>query len=170
MDERSEKKTKVFGRIRRYSPVERNRGGLGRNTMNLQQNIAAIKQILPGNPVDNYMIELDSTFTLTQAHNDYATDLALGHILLTGHSGAGKTYGIEQLAAVIGQGAITVNLNGQTDIHQFLGRMELRGGATVWVDGALMLAIKKGLWLILDEVDFRFHISTLSVIQTFDIT
>jgi cobaltochelatase CobS len=45
-------------------------------------------------------------------------------------------------------------LNGQTTIGEFVGLWTVKGGETVWVDGVLPKAMKEGLWLILDEIDF----------------
>jgi len=80
------------------------------------------------------------------------------NVLLTGEAGTGKTSMIEQLAARINQPVLRVNLNGETRIGDFLGRMNViatagKGSETVWVDGILPLAMKKGMWLILDEID-----------------
>lgn len=80
------------------------------------------------------------------------------NVLLTGEAGTGKTSMIEQLAARINQPVLRVNLNGETRIGDFLGRMNViatagKGSETKWVDGILPLAMKKGMWLILDEID-----------------
>ncbi len=79
------------------------------------------------------------------------------NILLTGEAGTGKTSMIEQLAARIGQPVLRVNLNGETRIGDFLGRLNViageKGSVTEWVDGILPLAMKNGMWLILDEID-----------------
>jgi len=76
------------------------------------------------------------------------------NVLFTGHCGVGKTSGVVQLAARTSQGVLRLNLNGQTTISDFVGFWTVKGGETVWVDGALPTAMKLGLWLIIDEVDF----------------
>jgi cobaltochelatase CobS len=75
-------------------------------------------------------------------------------VCLTGHMGCGKTSLVEQMAANIGQPVIRVNMNGQTTIADFVGFWTVKGGETVWVDGALPLAMRRGYWLIIDEIDF----------------
>jgi len=75
-------------------------------------------------------------------------------IMLVGHTGTGKTSSIEQIAARIGQGVTRVNMNGQTTIGDFVGMWTVKGGETVWVDGTLPKALREGLWLIVDELDF----------------
>jgi cobaltochelatase CobS len=75
-------------------------------------------------------------------------------IMLIGHTGTGKTSLIEQLAARAQQGVIRANMNGQATIGDFVGFWTVQGGQTVWVDGVLPLAMRAGLWLIIDEIDF----------------
>lgn len=75
-------------------------------------------------------------------------------VILTGHMGTGKTSCYEQIAARLGQPTMRVNLNGQTTIADFVGFWTVKGGETVWVDGALPLAMRNGYWLIIDEIDF----------------
>lgn len=75
-------------------------------------------------------------------------------VLLTGHTGSGKTTMIEQLAARSKNGCIRVNMNGQTTISDFAGLYIVKGGETVWIDGVLPRAMREGHWLIIDEIDF----------------
>ncbi|PTB18807.1 AAA family ATPase [Trinickia symbiotica] len=75
-------------------------------------------------------------------------------ILLIGHTGSGKTSLIEQVAAHTNQGVLRSNMNGQTTVGDFVGFWTVKGGETLWVDGVLPTAMREGLWLIVDEVDF----------------
>lgn len=79
-------------------------------------------------------------------------------VLLTGEAGTGKTSMITQLAARTNQPVLRVNLNGETRMADFIGRMNVvngeKGSITEWVDGILPTAMRHGYWLILDEVDF----------------
>ncbi|HEX7932498.1 MAG TPA: AAA family ATPase [Paraburkholderia sp.] len=75
-------------------------------------------------------------------------------ILLIGHTGTGKTSLIEQVAARTNQGVLRSNMNGQTTVGDFVGFWTVKGGETIWVDGVLPTAMREGLWLIVDEVDF----------------
>jgi cobaltochelatase CobS len=75
-------------------------------------------------------------------------------ILLVGHTGTGKTSLIEQIAAQTNQGVLRSNMNGQTTVGDFVGFWTVKGGETIWIDGVLPTAMREGLWLIVDEVDF----------------
>ncbi len=75
-------------------------------------------------------------------------------IMLIGHTGTGKTSLIEQVAAHTNQGVLRSNMNGQTTVGDFVGFWTVKGGETIWVDGVLPTAMREGLWLIVDEVDF----------------
>ena len=79
--------------------------------------------------------------------------LASDKMLITGGAGTGKTSHIEQIAARINQPEIRVNLNGETRIGDFLGKIHVEGGRTFWKDGVLPIAMKMGYWLVLDEID-----------------
>ena len=76
------------------------------------------------------------------------------NIILTGGTGTGKTTSIVQLAARINQPVVRINFNGETRLYDFLGKMHIHGGNTQWVDGVLPMAMRKGYWLLLDELDF----------------
>lgn len=74
-------------------------------------------------------------------------------VLLTGGAGCGKTSHIEQLAARCNQPFLRVNLNAETRLSDFIGKLQVINGETVWIDGILPTAMKMGYWLLLDEVD-----------------
>lgn len=76
------------------------------------------------------------------------------NVLLVGGTGTGKTSCIVQLASRINQTVLRVNFNGETRMSDFLGKMQVLDGQTVWTDGILPLAMRHGHWLILDEIDF----------------
>lgn len=75
-------------------------------------------------------------------------------VMLIGHTGAGKTSFIEQVAARARHGVLRSNMNGQTTAGDFVGFWTVKGGETIWVDGVLPTAMREGLWLIVDEIDF----------------
>jgi cobaltochelatase CobS len=98
---------------------------------------------------------MNPAYLFAAHHADVIRDLVENRrVMLIGHTGSGKTSLIEQVAAGAGQGVIRVNMNGQTTIGDFVGFWTVKGGATVWVDGVLPVAMRDGLWLIIDEIDF----------------
>ncbi|CAB3793508.1 AAA family ATPase [Paraburkholderia fynbosensis] len=87
--------------------------------------------------------------------NDIVEDIAENRrVMLIGHTGAGKTSLIEQVAARSHHGVLRSNMNGQTTVGDFVGFWTVKGGETLWVDGVLPTAMREGLWLIVDEIDF----------------
>jgi cobaltochelatase CobS len=76
------------------------------------------------------------------------------HVLLTGGTGVGKTTHIMQLAARLNKPVLRANFNGETRLSDFIGKMSVIDGRTIWTDGILPLAMKQGYWLLLDELDF----------------
>ena len=74
-------------------------------------------------------------------------------IYVTGLSGNGKTLMIEQAAAKAGRELFRVNITVETDEDDLLGGFRLVDGETVWFDGPVVEAMRKGAILLLDEVD-----------------
>ena len=78
-------------------------------------------------------------------------------LLLQGATGTSKTSLILYLAALLEQPVLRMNLNGQTDASELVGKFLPGSGdggpAWRWCDGAAPKAMKDGLWLILDEVN-----------------
>ena len=74
-------------------------------------------------------------------------------IYVTGLSGNGKTLMIEQAAAKANRELFRVNITVETDEDDLLGGFRLVNGETVWFDGPVVEAMRKGAVLLLDEVD-----------------
>lgn len=72
---------------------------------------------------------------------------------ITGLSGNGKTTTIEQVCAEAGREFVRVNITSSTDEDDLMGGLRLINGETVWVDGPVVVAMKRGAVLLLDEVD-----------------
>ena len=75
-------------------------------------------------------------------------------VILTGGTGVGKTTHIVQLAARIHQPLLRINFNGETRMSDLIGKVHVVNGETRWIDGVLPMAMRKGWWLLLDELDF----------------
>lgn len=104
---------------------------------------------------------LDESTCRTLSH--VAWSVALGEpCLLEGPSGTSKTSCIRYLASRLGQPVLRLNLNGQTDAGELMGRFvpdtsaAPRGKSAagwVWQDGPIPRALREGWWVILDELN-----------------
>ena len=72
---------------------------------------------------------------------------------ITGLSGNGKTFGIEQACAQLNRELIRVNITIETDEDDLIGGFRLVDGNTVWHNGPVIEALERGAVLLLDEVD-----------------
>jgi MoxR-like ATPase len=78
-------------------------------------------------------------------------------VYLTGMSGNGKTFGIEQTCAMLGREMIRVNFTTETDEDDLFGGFRLVNGETVFQYGPVIEAMKRGAVLLLDEIDLGSH-------------
>ncbi|MFM0340076.1 AAA family ATPase [Paraburkholderia fungorum] len=98
---------------------------------------------------------INNAYLFSARFNDIVEDIVENRrVMLIGHTGAGKTSLIEQVAARSRHGVLRSNMNGQTTVGDFVGFWTVKGGETIWVDGVLPTAMREGLWLIVDEIDF----------------
>ena len=72
---------------------------------------------------------------------------------ITGLSGNGKTFSIEQACAQLGRELIRVNITVETDEDDLIGGFRLVNGETVWHNGPVIEALHRGAVLLLDEID-----------------
>ena len=72
---------------------------------------------------------------------------------ITGLSGNGKTFSVEQACAQLGRELIRVNITIETDEDDLIGGFRLIDGNTVWHNGPVIEALERGAVLLLDEID-----------------
>ena len=72
---------------------------------------------------------------------------------ITGLSGNGKTFSVEQACAQLNRELIRVNITIETDEDDLIGGFRLVNGETVWHNGPVIEALERGAMLLLDEVD-----------------
>ena len=72
---------------------------------------------------------------------------------ITGMSGNGKTFSVEQACAALNRELIRVNITIETDEDDLIGGFRLVNGETVWHNGPVINALERGAVLLLDEVD-----------------
>ena len=74
-------------------------------------------------------------------------------IFVTGLSGNGKTFSVEQACAQLNREIIRVNITIETDEDDLIGGFRLVNGETVWHNGPVIEALERGSILLLDEID-----------------
>ncbi|KAH8092400.1 ATPase [Aureococcus anophagefferens] len=75
-------------------------------------------------------------------------------VLLQGPTCAGKTTLVEYVAARLGVVCARVNNHEHTDVAEYVGRFAPEpDGSIGWRDGALTAALRRGEWLLLDELN-----------------
>ena len=74
-------------------------------------------------------------------------------IFLTGLSGNGKTFSVEQVCAKLKREMVRVNVTVETDEDDLLGGFRLVNGQTEFHKGPVVEAMERGAVLLLDEVD-----------------
>jgi MoxR-like ATPase len=74
-------------------------------------------------------------------------------IYITGLSGNGKTFMIEQVCASLKRELIRVNITKRTDESDLIGSYELVDGNTIRREGPVITAMRRGAVLLLDECD-----------------
>jgi MoxR-like ATPase len=74
-------------------------------------------------------------------------------VFITGLSGNGKTLMVEQVCANLKRECLRVNISIETDETDLLGGYSLIDGNTLYRDGPVIQAMKKGAVLLIDEVD-----------------
>ena len=72
---------------------------------------------------------------------------------ITGLSGNGKTFLVEQACSQLKRELIRVNITIETDEDDLIGGFRLVNGETVWHNGPVIEALERGAILLLDEVD-----------------
>jgi len=74
-------------------------------------------------------------------------------VFITGLSGNGKTFSVEQACAQLKRELVRVNITIETDEDDLIGGFRLVNGETVWHNGPVIEALERGAVLLLDEVD-----------------
>ena len=72
---------------------------------------------------------------------------------ITGLSGNGKTFSVEQACAQLKRELIRVNITIETDEDDLIGGFRLVDGNTAWHNGPVIEALERGAILLLDEID-----------------
>ena len=104
----------------------------------------------------NLVPEQDNTFVKFGPFNDLKNIIKSKQFyptFITGLSGNGKTFGVEQVCAQLKRELIRVNITIETDEDDLIGGFRLIDGNTVWHNGPVIEALERGAILLLDEID-----------------
>ena len=110
----------------------------------------------PSAEVRNLVPEQDDTFVKFGSFPDIKKIIQsklFYPAFVTGLSGNGKTFSIEQACAQLKREIIRVNITIETDEDDLIGGFRLVDGATVWHNGPVIEALERGAILLLDEID-----------------
>ena len=105
---------------------------------------------------ENLIPEKDDTFVSFGSFSDVKKIISsrlFYPVFITGLSGNGKTFCVEQACAQLGREIIRVNITIETDEDDLIGGFRLVNGETVWHNGPVIEALERGAVLLLDEVD-----------------
>jgi len=108
----------------------------------------------------SYIPPKDPTFIKWGNYRDLEMVIKSRHfypVFITGLSGNGKTMGIRQACANLNRELIRVNFTIETDEDDLIGGFRLVNGETVWQDGPVVEAMRRGAVLLLDEIDLASH-------------
>ena len=138
--------------------IEQYKTGRGKWNLTVQEKLEQTYQAPPAMPAieQNLIPQKDDTFVkfgnfgsikkIIQSRLFYPT-------FITGLSGNGKTFSVEQACAQLDRELIRVNITIETDEDDLIGGFRLVDGATVWHNGPVIEALERGAVLLLDEID-----------------
>ena len=98
----------------------------------------------------------DDTFVPWGAYHDVVRVIKSGMfypMYISGMSGNGKTFMVEQACAKLKKEFIRVQINPETDEDDLIGGFRLINGETVFAKGPVLKAMENGAVLLLDEID-----------------
>ena len=100
--------------------------------------------------------DIDSSYVPWGAHADITKVVKSGMfypVYISGLSGNGKTFMVEQTCAKLKKEFIRVQINPETDEDDLIGGFRLLNGETVFSKGPVLKAMENGAILLLDEID-----------------
>ena len=135
---------------------------VGRGKWSLEQTVQELEETLASSvstmtSVEQNLIPAkDDSFVQFGNFNDIKKVIASRMFyptFVTGLSGNGKTFGVEQACAQLGRELIRVNITIETDEDDLIGGFRLVNGETVWHNGPVIESLQRGAVLLLDEID-----------------
>ena len=145
--------TKRINKIPQFQKVTR-----GKWNLSVAEKLERVYEGLPATPAvqENLVPDKDPNYVPFGNFTDVKKIISSKMFyptFITGLSGNGKTFSVEQACAQLGRELIRVNITIETDEDDLIGGFRLVNGATVWHDGPVIQALNRGAILLLDEVD-----------------
>ncbi|GMH22037.1 hypothetical protein Nepgr_023880 [Nepenthes gracilis] len=117
--------------------------------------------VQPKIPFDKYMKAKDlENYVLTRSVKEHLKNLARAMlikrypVLLQGPTSSGKTSLVRYLAAVTDHEFVRINNHEHTDLQEYFGSyIADASGKLVFHEGVLVKAVRKGYWIVLDELN-----------------
>ena len=135
-------------------------GGISHNTIDayVSNNPTAKTAISQSSHLDvrSFIPSRDKNYVAFGNHKDVDQIVKSGLFYptyITGPTGNGKSTMVEQVCAVNKKPLIRVNLNMMTDEEQLIGSKTLVDGNVEIVEGPVLIAMRMGATLLLDEID-----------------
>lgn len=117
---------------------------------------AAYEQSIMASTEANLIPEKDSLFVKTPNYRLIEKVVKSGEfypLFITGMSGNGKSLSVIQACANTKRELLRINVTQSTDEDDLIGSFRLFNGETVWQDGPVIEAMKRGAVLLIDEID-----------------
>ena len=130
----------------------------GKWNLTVQEKLEQTYQAPPAMPAveQNLIPAKDDTFVSFGNFADIKKIIKSGPFyptFITGLSGNGKTFSVEQACSQTKRELIRVNITIETDEDDLIGGFRLVNGETVWHNGPVTEALQRGAILLLDEID-----------------
>jgi len=138
--------------------IDEYKTGRGKWNLTIQEKLEQTYQAPPAMPVieQNLIPQKDDSFVKFGNFSDIKKIIesrVFYPSFITGLSGNGKTFSVEQACAALGRELIRVNITIETDEDDLIGGFRLVNGETVWHNGPVIEALERGAVLLLDEID-----------------
>lgn len=138
------------------------------------ETVSATAQVIPMHPVSKpeapkiqvgdtdgnsgaLIPEVDETFVPFGVYDQVLKVIRKGvfyPLYITGLTGNGKTMLVQQACAIAKRELVRVQITPETDEDDLIGGFRLINGETVWFDGPVVLAARRGAICLIDEVDY----------------
>jgi MoxR-like ATPase len=147
-------------------PVWLMKNKVGRGLYSIDGGATAGNTALKPEPVESFVVDYSNTDSLIPKkdpnfvpfgnYNDVETIIKTKifyPVFISGPTGNGKSTMVEQICAKHKRPLIRVNLNMMTDEEQLIGSKTLENGNVEVVEGPVLIAMRTGTALLLDEID-----------------